>query len=74
MICLFCTYSSVLDVPVVAPPTLTSDLCRLLKEGDPSDSVADIGLQVRTCTCVVVVDASTHAHTHTTCQCTLHAP
>ena len=41
--------TSVLDLPTVAPPTLTSDLCELLKEKDLLDSVADISLEVLSC-------------------------
>ena len=37
---------SVLDLPSVTPPTLTSDLCGLLKDDNLLDSVADVELQV----------------------------
>ena len=36
----------------MAPPTLTSDLCSLLKEDDLPDSVADVTLQVLHLLCV----------------------
>ena len=43
---IMCDVCSVLDLPSVAPPTLTSDLCGLLKEDNILDSVADITIQV----------------------------
>ena len=47
-----------LDLPSVAPPTLTSDLCSLLKEDNVLDSVADISLQVQPCLIVTYSPSS----------------